>query len=210
MAEPREVDVAPEPEPVTPLDTWVAAPREAEAAPETRPEPILETIPAQDIAPEPLGAADPPAAARAAVDPRDLGRAVADLAPLLDGLLPLTRVSDRAGVTPRLLVLMRTLADTPLGVTEQATALGVSRPVVADLTASSRWAWPGASAARLTVAASMSCSPTAAGASARRPRSLPIPLAPPPPHPPTTHNTPTNTLTTPHTRRQPPSHHTDE
>ena len=68
-------------------------------------------------------------------NPRDLGRAVADLAPLLDGLLPLTRVSDRAGVTPRLLALMRTLAATPLSVTEQATTLGVSRPVVADLTA---------------------------------------------------------------------------
>ena len=54
---------------------------------------------------------------------------------MLDGLLPLTRVSDRAGVTPRLLALMRTLAATPLSVTEQATTLGVSRPVVADLTA---------------------------------------------------------------------------
>ncbi len=49
--------------------------------------------------------------------------------------MPLTRVSDRSGVTPRLLVLMRALAETPLSVTEQARHLDVSRPVVADLTA---------------------------------------------------------------------------
>ncbi len=137
--EPAEPKPEPEPEPVSPFDTWVAPPREAEAAvgaaPETEPEPILETIPARYIAPEPIAAAEPPAVAPEPVNPRDLGRAVADLAPMLDGLLPLTRVSDRAGVTPRLLALMRTLAATPLSVTEQATTLGVSRPVVADLTA---------------------------------------------------------------------------
>jgi len=148
---PAEPEYQPEPEPepeaeteaASPFDPWIASlpatepaavveideepTPETEFEPETEPEPepILETIPA--VAPQ-VVASEP-------ADPRDLGRAVADLAPLLDGLLPLTRVSDRAGVTPRLLVLMRTLADTPLSVSEQATTLGVSRPVVADLTA---------------------------------------------------------------------------
>ncbi len=61
---------------------------------------------------------------------------IADLVPvLLDGLVPFTRVCDRVGVTPRMLALMRILADSPLSVAEQANRLKVSRPVVADLCA---------------------------------------------------------------------------
>ena len=58
----------------------------------------------------------------------------ADLVPaLLDGLLPLESVCDRPEVTPRMLALMRIVADAPLPVTEQALRLGVPRPVVAGL-----------------------------------------------------------------------------
>ncbi len=128
-------DPATEPEPETAVDDVATPEPEPEAEPAFAPAPVLETIPVAALAPEPFVVPDPPVVTPEPVDPRDLGRAVAELAPLLDGLLPLTRVSDRAGVTPRLLVLMRTLADTPLSVSEQATTLGVSRPVVADLTA---------------------------------------------------------------------------
>lgn len=59
---------------------------------------------------------------------------IAGLVPaLLDGLVPITRVCDRLGVTPRMLALVRILAETPLSVTELARHLGVSRPLVADL-----------------------------------------------------------------------------
>lgn len=51
----------------------------------------------------------------------------------LEGAIPFTRVCDRLGVTPRMLVLMRMLAATPRSVSEQARDLGVSRPLVADL-----------------------------------------------------------------------------
>jgi len=135
----------PQAEAVSPFDTWIASPpaTEAEIEEEPAPEPGFapEPVPVLEIPdPAPFVVPDPPAVEAQAVapepvDPRDIGRVVAGLAPLLDGLLPLTRVSDRIGVTPRLLVLMRTLADTPLSVSEQATTLGVSRPVVADLTA---------------------------------------------------------------------------
>ena len=47
--------------------------------------------------------------------------------------IPFTRICDRLGVTPRMLVLMRMLAQTPRSVTEQARELGVSRPLIADL-----------------------------------------------------------------------------
>ena len=112
----------PEPEPEV-----VAAPPVAEWI-----EPVAEEIPAP--APEPVFIPEPAVAPEPA-DLHDQSLALAGLAPLLEGLRPLTRVSDRTGVTPRLLVLMRLLADGPLSVTEQAQRLEVSRPVVADLSA---------------------------------------------------------------------------
>jgi DNA-binding MarR family transcriptional regulator len=51
----------------------------------------------------------------------------------LTGLVPLTSVCDHLGVTPRMLALMRILADTPMSVSELARSLAVSRPLVADL-----------------------------------------------------------------------------
>ncbi|MBJ7457318.1 MAG: winged helix-turn-helix transcriptional regulator [Thermoleophilia bacterium] len=61
--------------------------------------------------------------------------AIAEMVPvLLDGLLPIDRACDVPGVTPRMLALVRILADTPLSVSEQARRLGVSRAMVADLT----------------------------------------------------------------------------
>lgn len=51
----------------------------------------------------------------------------------LSGLVPLTSVCDHLGVTPRMLALMRILADTPMSVSELARSLSVSRPLVADL-----------------------------------------------------------------------------
>ncbi len=138
---PAQAPVAPEPQPEPQPEPVLAAVPEpaaepapliaewADPLPEIAPPPPAPVAP---IAPEPFEAAqiaDPPA------DVRDQSRAVAELAPLLEGLLPLTRVSDRSGVTPRMLALMRALAETPLSVTEQARRLDVSRPVVADLSA---------------------------------------------------------------------------
>lgn len=97
------------------------APAEAEA------EVVVETSmtpPAGETAPQ-----DDPIAGKQA-------EIVADLVPvLLNGLLPLERICDHSGVTPRMLALMRLLADTPLSVSEQAVRLGVPRAVVADLSA---------------------------------------------------------------------------
>lgn len=60
--------------------------------------------------------------------------AIADIVPtLLDGLVPFTRVCDRLGVTPRMLALLRILADTPLSITEQSRRLGVPRAMAADI-----------------------------------------------------------------------------
>ncbi len=66
----------------------------------------------------------------------DQAAIVADLVPaLLEGILPIERVCDRAEVTPRMLALMRIVADAPLPVTEQARRLGLPRTLVAGLCA---------------------------------------------------------------------------
>ena len=117
-------DPEPAPEPAPPVAAWI------DPLPEIAPPPAPEPAALPAPVPETVAVeADPPA------DIRDQSRAVADLAPLLEGLLPLTRISDRSGVTPRMLVLMRALAEGPLSVSEQARRLDVSRPVVADLSA---------------------------------------------------------------------------
>lgn len=93
---------------------------------------------------EPAPAAPVPVATEPEPEPKpadeavlaDQAGVVADLVPaLLEGLLPIERVCDRSGVTPRMLALMRIVADAPLPVTEQARRLGVPRPVVAGLCA---------------------------------------------------------------------------
>lgn len=65
---------------------------------------------------------------------RDQSAAVADIVPtLLEGLVPLDRVCDHPGVTPRMHTLIRILADTPLSVNEQARRLGITRAEAALL-----------------------------------------------------------------------------
>jgi DNA-binding MarR family transcriptional regulator len=72
----------------------------------------------------------------AVADVADQAAIVADLVPaLLEGILPIERVCDRAEVTPRMLALMRIVADAPLPVTEQARRLGLPRALVAGLCA---------------------------------------------------------------------------
>ena len=96
------------PETLTPAPVW---------PPEGAPEPPRAqaiTTPADSWSPPPAPITSPPV-----------------LAP--DVAIPFTRVCDRLGVTPRMLVLMRMLAETPRSVSEQAAELGVSRPLVADL-----------------------------------------------------------------------------
>ena len=70
------------------------------------------------------------------LDLAEQSRELADLLPqAVSGLRPLLGVSDALGVTPRMLVVLHTLAERPLSLPEQARALGVSRPVVADICA---------------------------------------------------------------------------
>jgi DNA-binding MarR family transcriptional regulator len=154
VAEPEDAPPAPEPPaPVVwnldpPAPAPVAVPESAPVAEVAPPPPAIaewiaplpEVVPEPvEVVPEPVEALPEPEidipAATEPADIRDQSLAVADLAPLLGGLLPLTRVSDRTGVTPRMLALMRALADGPLSVSEQARRLEVSRPVVADLSA---------------------------------------------------------------------------
>ncbi len=89
--------------------------------------------------PEPEVEPEPEPEAEVVADERPLheqSAAIADIVPvLLDGLLPIDRACDVPGVTPRMLALVRILADTPLSVSEQAVRLGMSRPAVADLVA---------------------------------------------------------------------------
>ena len=90
----------------------------------------------------PAVAAGPEAAPEPEAEPIEEGLlydqagAVADIVPaLLDGLLPIERVCDRPEVTPRMLALLRIIADVPLSVSDQARRLDVPRTVVADLCA---------------------------------------------------------------------------
>lgn len=126
-----------EPEPLPeagPDSEWEPEP-EADAEPEPEPDP--EPLPDPD--PEPLPESDPePLPEPELIDEPPLheqSTVIAEMVPvLLDGLLPIDRACDVPGVTPRMLALVRILADTPLSVSEQARRLGVSRAMVADLT----------------------------------------------------------------------------
>lgn len=107
--------------------------REPEPEPELEGEPVVvaEPAPAWDPAPAQL-----PPAAEAAPALAEQSAEVARLVPdVLGALRPLVGVSDHVGPTPRMLVVLRALVERPMSIGEQATLLGVSRPVVADVTA---------------------------------------------------------------------------
>jgi DNA-binding MarR family transcriptional regulator len=123
-----EVEPPPEPEDLEEL----APPAEPELEPELEPEPEPELEPELESEPEPQPEPEPIDEISLREDAAD----VAELVPaLLDALVPLASVCDHPDITPRMLSLMRILADTPLSVTEQADRLGIPRPVVAELNA---------------------------------------------------------------------------
>jgi DNA-binding MarR family transcriptional regulator len=112
-----------------------------EAGPEPEPEPEWEPEPLPEAGPDPQWEPEPDA--EPLPDPglidepplHEQSTVIAEMVPvLLDGLLPIDRACDVPGVTPRMLALVRILADTPLSVSEQARRLGVSRAMVAGLT----------------------------------------------------------------------------
>lgn len=137
----------PAPEPaVVPAAPVAVAPEpvvEAEAEVEVVWAPAPTWAPVHDAEPEPEAvapAAPEPVLVGGAAEPAaDLREQSAQVAALVPGaiatLRPITRVSDHLGITPRMLVVIAALAERPLSVTEQAAVLGVSRPVVADISA---------------------------------------------------------------------------
>ena len=111
-AVPDEAAAAAEPDVAEP---GVAEPEPAWTAGEPLPEP------SSPSSPEPL---------------EDQCAEVASLVPaVLSALRPLTGVSDHVGITPRMIAVVRALAERPMSIDEQAGRLGVSRPVVADIAA---------------------------------------------------------------------------
>lgn len=125
VAEPAPVT---EPEPVVAV-AWGTSPEGAEAMPS-----ITAATPFGTLTPAPVWPpADASAPLLAAEEPWTPAPPAAS--PQVAAVVPLTRVCDRMGVTPRMLVLLRVLAQTPRSVSEQARELGVSRPLVADLCA---------------------------------------------------------------------------
>ena len=109
-----------------------------EPEPEAAPEPALEAAPE----PAPVAVDDPwqpvlePAVAVVDADPADQADAVAEGLPLaVAALTPVLAAGDALGVTPRMAAVLRALADEPRGLPDLGRALGVSRPVVADVCA---------------------------------------------------------------------------
>ena len=146
-AEPDPVavaDPAVEPDPVAGPPAW-------EPAPEPEAEPVLAVLPAWEPEPEQepyagepvLPAEDEPwVPAAVEAEPAPEADVDAHLDALAEGLplavaavSPLLSASDHAGVTPRMGVVLRALADDPRGLPDLGRALGVSRPVVADVCA---------------------------------------------------------------------------
>lgn len=125
-------EAAEEPAPVeAPAPVW-------EPEPEAAPEPALEAAPE----PAPVAVDDPwqpvlePAVAVVDADPADQADAVAEGLPLaVAALTPVLAAGDALGVTPRMAAVLRALADEPRGLPDLGRALGVSRPVVADVCA---------------------------------------------------------------------------
>jgi DNA-binding MarR family transcriptional regulator len=80
--------------------------------------------------------AAPPAEPVPVADVEDHLDELAEGLPLaLAAVTPLLASSDHAGLTPRMAVVLRALADDPRGLPDLARALGVSRPVVAGVCA---------------------------------------------------------------------------
>ena len=123
---PDAEDAVPSSEP-TPPDT--PAERPAEIFGTLTPAPVWPP----EAGPEPPPAPESPTTVDSWSPPRAPSPSTSAVA--LESAIPFTRVCDRLGVTPRMLVLMRMLAETPRSVSEQARELGVSRPLVADLCA---------------------------------------------------------------------------
>ena len=85
---------------------------------------------------EPVWEAAPSPEPAPFADLGDQSREIARLLPrAVAGLSPLLSASDQIGVTPRMAIVLRTLADGPRGLPDLGRALGVSRPVVADICA---------------------------------------------------------------------------
>ncbi len=142
----------------TPPDDLLALEPVPAAAPAPEPSPaidwgmpVVETAPAYALVAELFAPAEPappaapivPAAEAGSAAPAeeipdgDLGAVSDEVARLLPdvvgALRPLVSVSDHVGVTPRMLIVVRALAERPLSVGELATNLDVSRPVIADI-----------------------------------------------------------------------------
>lgn len=140
-APPPEPALSPVAPAVEAVPAWDAPPPAAPAEP-AAPEPFAEVTPAWVPPPAPVLEPVPvidPAPTVVEAPAADLGVQSAEVAQLvpavLSALRPLVRVSDHVGITPRMLVVVRHLAASPLSVGELAGLLGVSRPVVADIAA---------------------------------------------------------------------------
>ncbi|MGE0029429.1 MAG: MarR family transcriptional regulator [Thermoleophilia bacterium] len=122
VVEPDEVE---EPEPVEALlPAW-------EPEPEVVAEPVVVTV---DAPWEPV--VEPAFAAVDDADPAEQVDAVAEGLPrAVAALTPVLAEGDALGVTPRMAAVLRALADEPRGLPDLGRALGVSRPVVADVCA---------------------------------------------------------------------------
>ncbi len=125
--------------PVTEIDVEVEIEEPVEALPAWEPEPevIIEVAPVAVAVDEPWQ----PAAVTVAplvvdADPEAEIDAVAEGLPeAVAALTPLVAAGDTRGVTPRMAAVLRALADEPRSLPELGRALGVSRPVVADVCA---------------------------------------------------------------------------
>jgi len=111
-------------------------------------EPVEALLPAwrpePEIVPDPAVTLDEPWQPVAAVgadvdldaDPdAQIDAVAADLPLAVAGLTPVLATGDALGVTPRMAAVLRALADEPRGLADLGRALGVSRPVVADVCA---------------------------------------------------------------------------
>ena len=140
-----DADVVPAEEAVeeAPLPVWEPEPVAVEpvAVEPVAVEPVAVVDPVQDVAPATL-ADDPwqplaaPAVTVAEADAGAQADEVAEgLALAVAALTPVLARGDTLGVTPRMAAVLRALADEPRGLPDLGRALGVSRPVVADVCA---------------------------------------------------------------------------
>jgi DNA-binding MarR family transcriptional regulator len=122
------------PDPVE-ADVEAEVVREVEPAPEpVAEEPVL---PAWEPEPAPLAVEEPwrPEAGPEADPDAEIDAVAAGLPLAVASLTPVLSAADALGVTPRMAAVLRALADEPRGLPGLGRALGVSRPVVADVCA---------------------------------------------------------------------------